>query len=639
MKLSIIIPYFNTAEYTKELLDALAPQMYPKVECFVIDDGSTIPFTTDHKWVKVIHKKNGGAASARNMGINESSGDYITFIDSDDMVPEYYVEKVLGEIETTHADVIDFSWKSLSPGGPQYTFKLKSKDEYLKNPSVCTRAFKRSFIGDIRFNEKKEAAEDEDFSRRLGYLEPGDFVHSAITDFMYFYRTSVGNSNVKRFKQGLTRTKRVIYYHPRVTKGMQWLLDEIKKEDEVNEVVLLTNHCEIPELKRYCQIEKPHHVWGHSLKGEPYKDFTLIDAPERADVVLYISKTLKISGINTFIYNFCAEMAADILVVYEEMSEDLISRLKSVARVMKNDFKKSITCETIILNRLYDSIPVNVTYKKSVRICHATNQLNLTLKNDCDYLVCVSEFSKSTWGSIAKDAAVIHNISHVDKDELLLVSATRIQSLDKGANDDRFKKLCDKLLEAGIPFVWLNFSDKPLLNMPENFINMSPRKDIQTFIKRADYLVQLSDNKESFCYSILEALTLGTAVITTKLNVLDEIGMVDGVNGYVVPFDMNFDPERLLTIPKFEFTFDNKRIVEQWTQILEAPGNGIRKGFKAVSVEHEDKVKVRVLKKFKDISTGKIIQPCITYLPRKRVEEILTTEKERQIKLIEVMEG
>ena len=101
MRLSIIIPYYNTKNYTKELLDALAPQMTEEVECIVVDDGSDEKFATEHKWVKIIHKKNGGPASARNRGIDESKGEYIVFIDSDDMVPDYYVKKILEEIDRT----------------------------------------------------------------------------------------------------------------------------------------------------------------------------------------------------------------------------------------------------------------------------------------------------------------------------------------------------------------------------------------------------------------------------------------------------------------------------------------------------------------------------------------------------------
>ena len=639
MKLSIIIPYYNTEKYTPELLNALAPQITSEVECIVVDDGSLVPFSTPHHWVRIFRKPNGGAASARNMGIDGSTGEYLTFIDSDDMVPNYYVSKILSKIDETHADVIDLSWKSLNHEGAQHNFKLKSEDDYLTNPSVCTRVFKRSFIGDTRLNEKKEATEDEDFSRKLGYLIPGNNSHAAITDYMYYYRTAVTNSNVKNFKRGLTNTKRIVYYYPIVTADMYWLLDEIKKEDEVNEVYLLTERCDIPAIKRYCRVERPHNLWTHYLRGEPYNRCTIIPVPEKTDTILYISKAQIVSGLNTFIYNFCANIP-NTIILYDEMDEALIRNFSKMTKVVKNDLSVDICCNSIILIRLKDSIPQNVTYNKSIRMCHCCKIPGYIIKKDCDYLVNVSEFSKKSWGIAAEKGLVIKNLSYKKSDELLLVSATRLQALDKGSNDTRFRALAEMLNRAEISFTWLNFSDKPLSDPPENFINMGSRVDVSTFIKRADYLVQLSDNREAFCYSLLEALELGTAVITTPLSVLSELGVHDGDNGYIVPFDMNFDVNKLRNIPRFRYHYDNQTIIDEWNKLLHKEGH-IRKGSvkptTKAQVSEDQMVKVKVLDKFYDKYTGKLIPKGITELPKTRVNEILKTQKKKGIKLIQML--
>ena len=180
--LSIIIPYYNGGSYTEELLDRLDPQITDEVEVILVDDGSEKPFKTDYPWCKVIRKKNGGCASARNRGLNVAKGRYIAFIDADDMVPEYFVEKLLKKTEGDY-DIIDFSWKSLTFEGKQHNYVLRSDKDRLPNPSVCTRAFKRSFIGDIRFNEKKDSTEDEDFSRKVGYLYRTDYKHGSISEY------------------------------------------------------------------------------------------------------------------------------------------------------------------------------------------------------------------------------------------------------------------------------------------------------------------------------------------------------------------------------------------------------------------------------------------------------------------------
>ena len=237
MKLSIIIPCYNVPQqYTDELLECLDKQinplgdtvtMNPDVEVILIDDGSKTPYKPSYPWLKVIRQKNKGAGATRNKGIEKSKGDYITFIDADDMVAPNYIDKILEQIDRGF-DVCDMSWKSLTLNGVQFNYKLKSDMDRLNNPSVCTRVFSRAYIGNVRFSEQKDAAEDEDFSRRLGYLTD-NHKHTAITDYMYFYRTDVTDSNTKTFKQGLRKTKRIVYYFNHFRADM---LDELEQIDQ-----------------------------------------------------------------------------------------------------------------------------------------------------------------------------------------------------------------------------------------------------------------------------------------------------------------------------------------------------------------------------------------------------------------------
>ena len=85
MKLSIIIPYYNVAQYTDELLDCLAPQITDDVEVILVDDGSDISYKTKYEWCKVYRQKNKGVSGARNKGLELSQGEYVAFIDSDDL--------------------------------------------------------------------------------------------------------------------------------------------------------------------------------------------------------------------------------------------------------------------------------------------------------------------------------------------------------------------------------------------------------------------------------------------------------------------------------------------------------------------------------------------------------------------------
>lgn len=131
-------------------------------------------------------------------------------------------------------------------------------------------------------------------------------------------------------------------------------------------------------------------------------------------------------------------------------------------------------------------------------------------------------------------------------------------------------KLARLMEQAGMKYIWLCFTntERPA-DAPEHMLFLKPTLDIMPYIMKADYLVQLSDH-EAFCYSMVEALELGTPVIVTPLTVLDELGMHDGENGYIVPFNVpqTFDVKKFYKIPKFEYTFDNEESIRKWRKLL-----------------------------------------------------------------------
>lgn len=609
MILTIIIPYFNAKEYTDELLACLNEQITEDAEVLVVDDGSDEPYETEYEWCRVIRQKNKRCAGARNTGLDNATGEYIQFIDADDMVPPYFIERLLTEIREHPFEVCDYSWRSLDSNGVQHNRVLRSREDRLTNPSVCTRCFSKAYIGRTRFNTRKDSTEDEDFSRKLGYLDPErPCRRTAIPEYMYFYRTSAEGSKIKRFKAGLMHTKRIVYYFRHVTEDMKPLLEEIKREDRDNEVWLLTGQNDIPELKRYCQISEPVQIWAHELRGEPYARCEVIEAPLVTQVILYCEYCATVGGIPTVIHNFCHYLREyyDITVIYEKMDEMQISRLAKIVQVMKWDPEKTIYCDTLILNRLSDKIKDNITAKQTIQICHACRQLNFRIPEDRNILINVSEAAKESWGEESAEGKVIHNMVLTEKRKcLFLVSATRVNTSDKGQNDQRMRKLAEMLVNEGIDFIWLNFADGSLRNMPDSFVNMPARINIHSYIEKADYLVQLSDT-EAYSMSILEALTLNTAVIATPFPSLFEEGFIDGETGYAVPFNMDFDVKKLLKVPKFKFSYDNKAIIGQWRDIL-----GDTKPKK--TYRPQNMVNIECVQKYHDKEMGRLIRPgeCI----------------------------
>ena len=566
IKLSIIIPYYNDGDSTQKLLDVLSPQVTDQIEVMVIDDGSRIPFETHHAWCKVYHKENGGVSTARNLGIDKAKGEYITFMDADDIIPEYYVERLLLKIEESKADVIEYSWKTTNNS---YQIILTSDNDYQVNPAVWCRAFKRSFLGDTRFNEIKDSTEDEDFSRKVGYMEPGDYSHVVISDIMYFYRDNIVNSKHKRFKKGIMNTKKVVYYFQTVTKEMSWLLDEIKKEDEHNEVWLYTKQCDIPELKRYCRIRQPERTWAHIVRGEPYDGIEKISSPLKCNICIYSDRVNMVGGITTFIYNFCKAMSKyyDIVFLHDKIDPEKLNMIKTVARCIKTKDSITIACDFLMIQRLDDIYPKNVICKRSIQMIHCLRLPQYKIRDNVTDKVIVSQAAKDSWAEHAADAKVIHNISEIEKTQsLLLVSATRIDAFDKGQNMVKMFKLAEMLNDKKIPFTWLVFGNKEIKKLPKNMYSMPAIPNVTGVIAKADYMVQLSD--ESFSYTVLEALTQGTAVIVKEFGALKELGFKDKEMGYILPDDMDFDVNMLLKVPKFVYKYDNDKVIEDWRHLF-----------------------------------------------------------------------
>lgn len=601
MKLSIIIPYYNTETYTDELLRILEPQLTAETEVILIDDGSEVPYEPYQNidLLRVYRQKNKGQSAARNKGLSLAKGDYITFIDSDDLVSADYIPKILEKINEGF-DILEFSWKS-TDGVMNYQTRPGFR---LGNPSVCTRVFKREVIGKTRFNLKKDACEDEDFSRRIGYNigSPIQYKYASISDTLYFYRRETPESNTKKYKQGLCNTRRITYYFDKVPSD---ILEEIKREDETNEVWLLTNDKDIDsELYRYCQISKPFRIWTHYLRGDSYSNAEIIKAPLKTQVVLYIGYMHTIGGIETFVYNFVRTMSHkyDIVLNVQSIAAEQYSRLSALIPIQKTI--EPIICDTLIMLRILDDKPRHIRAKKTIRMCHAcrTNP-QWAIPNDADQVVFVSNAAKESFG---KEGVVIHNPFITEKKKaLFLISATRIPAPDKGNNELRMRKLAEMFTEKNIPFLWLNFSEGALSGMPNGFYNMPSTPNIQPYIAKADYLVQLSDS-EAYSYSILEALTNETAVICTPFPSATESGVIDGVNGYIVPFDMSFDVTKLLNVPSFIDKHSNKDIINQWTNLL-------GKTTPTRSYNPEKAVAIRATKEYTDIQLKRIIRANEVY--------------------------
>lgn len=171
-KLSIIVAVYNLEKYLPRCLDALVKQTLQEIEIICVDDGSTdsAPQIVDeyaHKYpnkVKVFHKSNGGEFTTRNYGLEKATGEYVTFVDTDDYVEKTWAEKLYNIAKENDADMavcgferIDLNTnKVVSQNMTNFTRGNKiisGKDDFVLfiNPAPWNKIYKREKVKNLRF--------------------------------------------------------------------------------------------------------------------------------------------------------------------------------------------------------------------------------------------------------------------------------------------------------------------------------------------------------------------------------------------------------------------------------------------------------------------------------------------------------
>lgn len=196
-KISIIIPVYQVEKYIKRCLDSILSQKYSNLEIILIDDGSRDmsgkicdEYAIKDSRIKVIHQDNAGVSVARNKGLDICTGDYVTFVDSDDFLEPLMYEKMMEKVIEYNCDVVMCDCVK-DDGVTQipYTHDIRAgfynynqlKEEYyphllmmenVEYPATisnCLILFKREVASKIRYIEGVRYSEDLLFGAQLLY--------------------------------------------------------------------------------------------------------------------------------------------------------------------------------------------------------------------------------------------------------------------------------------------------------------------------------------------------------------------------------------------------------------------------------------------------------------------------------------
>ena len=212
---SVLVPVYNVERYLEECLDSLISQSYENYEIICVNDGSTDSsgdicdkyVKRYPKKIRVIHKQNEGLISARRVGIQAATGDYLCFVDSDDTVVSDYLERINKIINLHNTDIlifgltkVDLEGRTLCDNPPPVKEGLYCTDDFKeirdvvvstdRLNSLCTKCVRKDIVDrDKDYTNLYSVQNGEDLLQSLPLFDKAKTI-SVIKDCLYCYRTN-----------------------------------------------------------------------------------------------------------------------------------------------------------------------------------------------------------------------------------------------------------------------------------------------------------------------------------------------------------------------------------------------------------------------------------------------------------------
>ena len=221
--ISVIVPVYKVEQYLHRCIDSILAQTYKNLEIILVDDGSPDrsgeicdEYAAKDNRIRVIHKENGGVSSARNIGLDVCTGEYIAFVDSDDYIlPDMYKE-MLCELLEHQVEICVCHWQyEYTDGRNPVTHEMidptifdvkttrelaryfyREPIEILTSVVVWNKLYRKDIIGELRFSGNM--MEDEAF---LTKLLSGNYTVRVMPQFFYVYVQAENSLTTKPFQQ------------------------------------------------------------------------------------------------------------------------------------------------------------------------------------------------------------------------------------------------------------------------------------------------------------------------------------------------------------------------------------------------------------------------------------------------------
>jgi glycosyltransferase involved in cell wall biosynthesis len=298
VKISSIIPVYNGERYLKQCLNSLINQTLGDIEIICVDDGSTDrsldilnEYAQQDSRIIVIHQENSGVSAARNLGIQNASGEYIHFIDNDDWIDVAMYEKLYNIAAGTNLDMVVcglvLEWKDSSK-----TLSLPIvKDKVLSNPeikeflfgifesskgegAIWNRIYKREFIqGKIQF-ESRELVSSEDVMFSILSFIKCKYIYFTQEAYYHYRMRSNSQSRSIMSSKSIETTINMLRYighemEKRINCGDEWIEYVVQRGVYAGAISAIISNRSLSYWKKYSYIKSA--IW-HPLIRETLKN-------------------------------------------------------------------------------------------------------------------------------------------------------------------------------------------------------------------------------------------------------------------------------------------------------------------------------------------------------------------------------
>ena len=298
--ISIIVPVFNVEKYLCKCIESILRQSFKNWELILIDDGSTDEsgricdeYSKKDNRVKVIHQDNKGVSASRNIGLINSKGEYICFIDSDDYVEDDYLMKMIKIILSEDVDFVCCGVKNVknsdiiiqSIADNSIINKAIIENHFFKNNIIkdlmyapWNKLYKKKLLEEINFNENFSIGEDILFVYEyLQKCRNGYFLKDALYNYVYRADSAMNKDKLKRQSEYL--------------KAAQYIL----------------NKCQDTECENDCKIWNYYHILNYvyscnklKINVENYKEYKKF-LKDNKKLIFKLSNRLKIKYLTVMI--------------------------------------------------------------------------------------------------------------------------------------------------------------------------------------------------------------------------------------------------------------------------------------------------------------------------------------------------